>query len=705
MGKPKGVLVPHGGLVTMLESQIEAFQLSANSRSYWMHGTAFDASISDVGTVLLTGATLVMDRDIPFGDLVNRWSQLEISHVDLPPALLADLDADLAPKSLRTIVVGGQVCDVSAVRYWSKRCRVVNVYGPTEATVCTSWAICDPSWNKPDIGRPVPGITYSVDEMSGELSITGAGVALGYWRNPALTEQVFSTDQHGVRTYRTRDRVRRLPDGGFEFLGRLDRQLKIHGRLIHPEEIEQVLAPVKTHVLGLNGCLAICVEGDAGSRPFLEDQLKRALPEWMIPSLWRFVVEIERLPNGKPDEKNISLLFRMSAEPFVSATRTESKLAEAFAAATGFAPCDFEADSLGMIRFLAEAEKRGIVLTTEAISAHRSIKSLSAAVDSRRIPSERKSTREFIEAIQPEVRSPLGYDMPKIRSPKQILLTGASGFFGSAILKALRSVFPLATVHGLQRNDQGITGDLTKDQFGWTNARFVERSELFDTVIHAAADVSYAKDFSRLFETNVRGTGRVIDFVQSGRPKAFHFISSLAVFVDAEPLPEICLESDDLEATQAVFGGYAQSKWAAEKLVRASCGPGGASIIRPGLLVADSKTGCHPPHDWFHAFVDQNLAETDFDQAESCDFLPVDIAADRVARIVACSTPGTWHIAGDRPLTFAEIQGMEGRLTENEFASSIRPLQQRGGNSPFRIFKNTGTQFSMTSTNTLLQNH
>lgn len=170
-----------------------------------------------------------------------------ITHIDLPPSVLSLLDATACPPLLRTIIIGGEVCPPEVVRQWAKRVRVVNVYGPTEATVCTSLGVCDPeTWSRPLLGQPLAGITYRVlDEdlapvETGQLFIGGVGLARGYRRQPELTATKFIT-QSGERLYATGDRVILQPDGEYEFLGRIDRQFKRRGQLVEPEEIEACL--------------------------------------------------------------------------------------------------------------------------------------------------------------------------------------------------------------------------------------------------------------------------------------------------------------------------------------------------------------------------------------------------------------------------------------------------------------------------------
>src|SRR5690606_23511092 len=109
----------------------------------------------------------------------------------------------------------------------------------TEATVCSSLAICDLArWDRPYIGEPLPGVRYEL--VDGELYIGGVGLACGYLNQFGLTAARF-VERDGRRLYRTGDRVRRHPDGRLEFVGRVDRQLKIRGRLVVLEEVEIAL--------------------------------------------------------------------------------------------------------------------------------------------------------------------------------------------------------------------------------------------------------------------------------------------------------------------------------------------------------------------------------------------------------------------------------------------------------------------------------
>src|SRR5690606_1835706 len=131
-GRPKGVLVPHAGLVPVLDAQIAAFGLHPGSRSLFVLGLGFDASLSDIGTALLTGAALVIEEDAACapGRVQDTLARTRATYADLPPAYLSWLDERRLPSALETLVVGGEVPPEPDVRRLASRVALFNVYGP-----------------------------------------------------------------------------------------------------------------------------------------------------------------------------------------------------------------------------------------------------------------------------------------------------------------------------------------------------------------------------------------------------------------------------------------------------------------------------------------------------------------------------------------------------------------------------------------------
>ncbi|WP_276568220.1 non-ribosomal peptide synthetase [Xanthomonas euroxanthea] len=328
-GRPKGVLIEHRGLRDLVVAQIEAFAITPASRLLQFATLGFDASVSEVFTALCSGACLCLPgrMDILAGDTLAATLQARaITHVTLPPSAIPGLVQAGAATRLETLVVAGEACAASIVQCWPTTVRFINAYGPTEATVCATLHLCDPADPRnPPIGKPLTHVrVYVLDDalqrvpagIAGEIYIGGTGVARGYHGRPALTAERFLADPFadpGSRMYRTGDRGRLRPDGSLEFLGRLDRQLKVRGYRIEPGDVEAALLQQ-----GSVGQALVLAQGELDSRRLIayvvatvpgavspEALLAAArvrLPSYMVPST---VVVLEQFPltsSGKIDQ-------------------------------------------------------------------------------------------------------------------------------------------------------------------------------------------------------------------------------------------------------------------------------------------------------------------------------------------------------------------------------------------------------------------
>lgn len=245
-GAPKGVLVEHGCVTNLLRLRAALFACGPGSRVLQFFSFSFDGSVLDLAFTLTSGATLVQAPRaalVPGADLMALLREQAITILHLTPSVLAALSPEALP-ALQTIAVGGEVCSGQLVARWAAGRRFCNGYGPTECTVVSTFALCAglAAEPPPSIGRPIPGAeVYILDSalqqvpvgVPGELYIGGVGVARGYLNRPELTaERFISNPLPGARSprlYRTGDRGRFNPDGSIEFLGRIDRQVKLRG--------------------------------------------------------------------------------------------------------------------------------------------------------------------------------------------------------------------------------------------------------------------------------------------------------------------------------------------------------------------------------------------------------------------------------------------------------------------------------------------
>jgi amino acid adenylation domain-containing protein/non-ribosomal peptide synthase protein (TIGR01720 family) len=256
-GRPKGVVTTHAGIAALTAGLTDRFDVHSGDRVLQVNPPNFDVWVAELCTAFGAGATLVVPPPgaLAGAVLAQALAQARITFVFVPSPLLADVSPQDCP-DLATVCVAGEACPPDLVRIWSDAGRrFINAYGPTEYTVLgtVSGPLTDGRC-APPIGSALPGVhTYVLDDLlqpvpvgvPGELYLAGIGVARGYLNRPALTAERFTADPHsdvpGSRMYRTGDRVRRRADGQFDFLGRTDLQVKLHGLRIEPGEIEVAL--------------------------------------------------------------------------------------------------------------------------------------------------------------------------------------------------------------------------------------------------------------------------------------------------------------------------------------------------------------------------------------------------------------------------------------------------------------------------------
>jgi amino acid adenylation domain-containing protein len=334
-GKPKGVAVTHGGLRNLRKWHHEWFENNSEDRSTLLLNVGFDASVWELWPYLDCRATLFIPPSaiLRDPDLVRDWIVEQGLTVAFVPTLLAEALIQKAwPEQtrLRYMLTGGDLLRRSPAT--DLPFQLVNNYGPTECSVTATSGIVDPSPTMqapPSIGRPIGGVKiYLLDQnlaevergRPGEICIGGAGVARGYINLPELTQEKFITWQGSdgpERLYRSGDRGALLEDGSIRFLGRLDDQIQIRGYRVEQGEIEATLnrlPDVQTSVVvgrdhGAGGLQLVAYVVPAGdsvlSRERLRRELRRTLPEYMIPAKF---VRLSALPiteNGKVDRKHL----------------------------------------------------------------------------------------------------------------------------------------------------------------------------------------------------------------------------------------------------------------------------------------------------------------------------------------------------------------------------------------------------------------
>ena len=371
-GRPKGVQVEHRSACHLVRAEGALFHVGSEDRVFHGFSVAFDASVEEIWLAFFSGATLVVGTAETVHDgpaLSGVLTRAGVTVLSCVPTLLSMFEEDIP--TLRLLIVGGEQCPHDLVCRWARDGRrMVNSYGPTEATVIATYAECLPE--KPvTIGIPVPNYQiYLLDEAlkpvpdgaPGELFIGGIGLARGYVGRPELTTERFIPNPFGTgRLYRTGDLGRYTPEGEIEFLGRIDGQVKLRGYRIELSEIESALlacpgvraaaVTVREDQPGIQQLVGYVLP--SGSAAIDEDGMKSVLrerlPAYMIPACLECVADFPTLPSGKVDRKRLPApRSRQREEPLDATERpqtpVEEKLARVWEQFFGVAPISREAD-------------------------------------------------------------------------------------------------------------------------------------------------------------------------------------------------------------------------------------------------------------------------------------------------------------------------------------------------------------------------
>ena len=338
-GRPKGILLEHRGLCNLIRWTNGLLGLGPGDRLLQFAALSFDVSVWETFMALASGATLVLpeaeDRFLAPA-LHKMLREKDVSVALLPPSLMALMPSEELPK-LRAVISVGERLPTEVVRRWARGRRLINGYGPAEATITVSAFETSAKGRYPllgpPIGKPIPNTQLHVlgpnlepvpAGESGEIFVGGVGVARGYLDRPELDREKFMpdpfSDEPGARLLRTGDLARRLPGGNLEFLGRADDQVKIHGVRIELGEVEAVLRrhpQVRDAVVILRqekGRSRLIAFVDSGSLADIAPAgLRRhaleMLPRPMVPHDFLVLKELPRTPNGKLDRKNLEARY------------------------------------------------------------------------------------------------------------------------------------------------------------------------------------------------------------------------------------------------------------------------------------------------------------------------------------------------------------------------------------------------------------
>ncbi|WP_229579421.1 non-ribosomal peptide synthetase [Rhodococcus rhodochrous] len=409
-GKPKGVVVTHTGLAGLKDMVTDLYGVTSDSRFLQICSPSFDPSVLEWMAAFAFGATLVI---VPAGiiggpDLAELLKTERVTHTIITPAVLGTMDST-GIDSFEVLSVGGDVTTPELLAEWSQRTTYVNAYGPTEATIVSTFGEMEPG--RPiTIGEPIVGMTALVLDsrlrpvaagMAGELYVAGRALARGYHRRNALTAERFVPNPYGEpgdRMYRTGDVVRWRPVEDrleIEFVGRSDFQVKVRGFRIELGEIDAVLS---THesvnwatTVGRStpsGATVLVsyvlpVRGRTVDTAELTEFVARSLPPHMVPSAIVVLDEVPLTPVGKLDRDALPEPVIEEREYRAAESEIEQIIAEVFAEVLHLDKVSVDesffalgGDSIVSIQLVSRAKARGVVFTPRDVFERRSVAGL-----------------------------------------------------------------------------------------------------------------------------------------------------------------------------------------------------------------------------------------------------------------------------------------------------------------------------------------
>jgi amino acid adenylation domain-containing protein len=413
-GTPKASVIAHRSVVNLTHAVLDRLGNGPGTRTLQFASPSFDAFVCELAQSVLVGGTLVMagvEREELGAALAGAIKDKRVNDVILAPSVLATVPVEGFPTGV-TISIVGEASPSAVIKRWAPLCRLINGYGPSEATISTSMSrrLGTEDAEGPPIGTPLRNVrAYVLDTHGavvplgavGELHVGGAGVSLGYHDRPELTAERFPPDPFGPpgsRMYRTGDLVRWSAAGELHFIGRTDDQVKISGFRIELGEVEAVLAELD----GVAGAAAAVREPEPGDRRLvayaiaepgahldpvkLREELGRRLAPQLTPGLVMVVDSFPLTPSGKLDRRALPDPGTPSLAPHWRMPRNavEEILASLFAQVLGLPQVniddsffDLGGHSLSAARLLGRVRRElGAEVTVGQLFAARSVAGL-----------------------------------------------------------------------------------------------------------------------------------------------------------------------------------------------------------------------------------------------------------------------------------------------------------------------------------------
>ncbi len=756
-GAPKGVVIPHAAL-SNLAAEAEGL-LADCGTVLCATSDVFDVFVTETWLPLILGRTVVMADDQQMLMPIRLAGVIDAFKVDLiqmtPSRMRLGLTSHAFRGSLRNvrrILLIGEELTLSlknAIQAETKA-RIINQYGPTEATVLCSWVDVTSESRRITIGRPAANCRfYALNAQGeqvlplaeGELYIAGQCLALGYAGREDLTNAAFVPDpfKTGEKMYRTGDLVRLLPNGEWAFAGRRDGQIKLDGHRIELSELEsaalesgcaQEAAAAAVRRDGeIQALRLFVVPSEHYDQTLLMAEMRKRLPAYMLPARIDTLSEIPRLASGKTDRRTLENLPFEKMKPAAVQGGTDDWMSALWRRTLRLSAIGDDDDffalggtSLTALMVLSEYIEKGKRMTPDEFYR-------SPTLRAQRVLLSGGTTAKQSAGKAPEGN---GATLPRFAPEKRlmhsprgdILLTGASGFLGAHVLKEMLTAgsFIVCLTRDEERLKSAIhayfgdrlmgfkivKGDVTKPRFGLPFREYADLALRTGLVIHCAADVRHYAVSDAIQNTNVQGTRHVIDFCLDAEATLCH-VSTISIAGTHAPKPFCLTERDVFAGQNALDNAYLASKLYAETAVLSAMEKQGldAQILRVGRLCGRAEDGQFQLNAGTNMFCRllRGLHEVGFVPesrlGEKFELTPVDACA-RAIRTLLKEDGAVYHVASPKSYSLGELANAMGILSvsDSTFTQRLRE-KMLASSSPYlptlAVFSSAGTEQNVTT--------
>lgn len=704
-GNPKGVPIKHNNIINTLIWRKNTYNFDKSYTVLQIPSFSFDSSVEDIFTPLISGATLVipsvsrMDVNV----IAEELSKYNVNHFLVVPSLYKIL---LQEKynfltSLKIVTIAGEDFPMSLVKEHFKKfsnVRLINEYGPTENSVCSTFYELTNNDDSILIGKPISNCkAYILDKnmqllpikSKGELYVSGPGVSEGYWNNPNLNEDRFFKNPFGYnyKMYKTGDIAAWNFDGNIEYFGRNDEQVKLHGLRIELKEIEKNILQDS----GVSDTIVLIKKNSSNNQILvayittydinfninsLYENLRKKLPFYMVP----IIVKLDSFPltpNGKVDKNKLPLPKLKTIHNAPPRNELENIILSICRKVLNNNNLgifddffvDGNADSLSILTISSRLFADGFTVNTQDFYKYSSVETLAKYISNK----NPQNIRYIKRIVKPKLTLyPKNVTKNDLYFQYQnVLLTGVTGFLGIHILDYLlknttciiycivrekNNETPLQRIQSLlefyfdsnyyikfKNRIIVLRGELSEDFLGLSQENYSNLQKNVDCIINTAANTKHYGSYTDFQKDNVISVKNLILFAKPLNIILNHMSTTNVSgnYLVKNDISYNFTENDFYIGQNYKDNVYIHSKFDAEKLILEEEYKGlNANIFRLGNLMARYSDGTFQKNKYDNAYFSRLLALAKLGylpytlEQQKLEFSPIDETSEAIIKLL-----------------------------------------------------------------------